>query len=154
MDAPCASTALTVPPLTSDSVARTWRCRWEVKTTRGMASRYDKRIDATAVARRLGVLPRAGDALPRGARHPDVRQPDLHHAALAGAALHRGARHHHRLPGVRRVDRHAAALHPRERAAGHAGGRLDRRAGQLLLAERRAPRSEEHTSELQSPCNL
>src|SRR5229473_3197172 len=97
--------APTVAAFTSDSAQRTWRCRWEVNTTRGMASRYDKRIDETAGARRLGVLPRAGDALSRRARDADRWQPDLHHAALAGAAVHRGARHHHRVPGVRRVDR-------------------------------------------------
>src|SRR2546426_6017755 len=56
---------------------------------------------------------------------------------------------------VRRVHQVAEVLRRRAQVGARRGGVIEDR-GQLALVRRRvhAPRSEEHTSELQSPCNL
>ena len=104
------------------------------------------------VARACRVLPRGGAALLRGPRAADRGQPDLHHAALAGAAAHGGARDGDRLPGVRPGDRRAAGASCSRtccpRPAGIGAHRPDqlvhRNAGRLtaigLVVPRRSPR--------------
>src|SRR2546426_9097969 len=56
-----------------------------------------------------------------------------------------------RSPGRRGGGRHGARARQPGRAADRCGGRRD---PPRPHADRRAARSEEHTSELQSPCNL
>src|SRR5256885_11214540 len=59
-----------------------------------------------------------------------------------------------RSDGRREIDPHQQHHQRTRRAIGRDHGRRGQIPGQGLLAQREQQRSEEHTSELQSPCNL
>src|SRR5256885_12320003 len=94
------------------------------------------------------------------APHPDWRRARVPGVAVAGLAVPGSAR----LSGAPREIARSQARRRRERGASRAGvGRRDEAGGLVSdtkgwggshRAEQPPPRSEEHTSELQSPCNL